>query len=220
MIRITRRRAMAGTALALLLAGAGTYAFWDDPTLDGSKEINAALPTEKDMPGFMPNRGIEGVLSPPGGDRNGKAVLTGRELGAQCRTYRKQEDGWACQGLQGMGMVGFANTSNVDSRVGSFVLAYKDDDAAETAWKKMVEKTRKELPKAKEQKAPHVGDESQYFVLGTGSVVVLRSGSVVAQAMSFYEYGYKDGAEYADELKDPIRMWSALQVKKMEEALK
>lgn len=111
------------------------------------------------------------MLTAPSCDRNGKAVVTGNDLDAPCRTYREQKDGWACQSLRGMGIVRFANLSNVDSRVGSFVLAYQNDDAAETAWKVMVEETRKLVPDAEQQKGFEVGDESQSLVVPAGTRV-------------------------------------------------
>ncbi|MDQ1033181.1 hypothetical protein QF035_010763 [Streptomyces umbrinus] len=221
MMRMTRRRLLVGGVL-VLLAGALAYAFRAGPTLDGSEEVDGALPTDKDLDGYASIGGVVGVLSPPGGYRNekGKALLTGSQLDAQCRTYRKEKDGWACRGLRGMGMTGFVNTSDVNSRLGSFVLAYKDDAAAGTAFRRMVNESRDDLH-AEEQKEPDVGDESRSFRLESakGSVVVLRCGSVVAQVLSNNGYGYSGDEGAGGKDADPIRMWADRQAEKIEEAL-
>ena len=78
------------------------HALDDTAARRDTKNINAAIPTENDMPGYVASRGNASVLSPLSGDRNGKAVLTGSKLDDLCETYREEDDGWACQGSQGM----------------------------------------------------------------------------------------------------------------------
>lgn len=220
MIPMTRRRASTAVAVvvAVLLAALAMYAF-RDVTLDSFDDVDAALPTEKDMPGWSANRGIIGTLPPPKGDRKGKLVLVGGKLDGQCRIYRKKSNGWACDGLQGMGMVGYAYNKNVFTRVSSMVLAYEDSGAAEAAWKALVEKTRNEYKKAEEGTGPEVGDESRSFAMRVGTIVVLRSGSVVAQVMSHNDFGFGSGSGTDNARRDPIRMWSSVQAEKIARAL-
>jgi hypothetical protein len=201
---------------SLLVAVVGVVVL-GDRTLD-REGLEKALPTKTDVPGYLANRGVVTVLDPPGDDVEGRAVLTGEKLDRQCQVYRANDDPWACDGLRGMGIVGFANEKNVDSRISSLVLAYDGNGAAEKAWRAMVEQTRKLVGGAAEQVAPRAGDESVVFAGKSGSVVTMRIGSVVAQAVTHFDYGYRTGNQ-PSELKDPIEMWVKVQAEKIEEAL-
>jgi hypothetical protein len=200
----------------LVVAGVGVVAL-GDRKLD-RQGLEKALPTEADVPGYVASRGIVTVLDPPGDDVEGRAVLTGERLDRQCQVYRANDDPWACDGLRGMGVVSFANKKNVDSRIGSYVLAYDGDGAAKKAWREMVEQTRRLMGAAAEREAPRAGDESVVLAGKSGSVVTMRIGSVVAQAVSHFGGGYLTGNQ-PSEVKDPIEMWAKVQAEKIEEAL-
>jgi hypothetical protein len=200
----------------LLVAGVGVVAL-GDRSLD-REGLEKTLPTETDVPGYLANRGTVTVLDPPGDDIEGRAVLTGERLDRQCQVYRANDDPWACDGLRGLGVVGFENEKNVDSRISSYVLAYDSSGAAKKAWRAMVEQTRKLMGVAAERETPRAGDESVVFASESGSVVTMRIGSVVAQAVTYFSYGYPTGNQ-PSELKDPIEMWVRVQAEKIEEAL-
>ncbi|KJK40105.1 hypothetical protein UK23_40545 [Lentzea aerocolonigenes] len=214
MVRITRKWAV-GAAL-LLATSVGVYALLVDTGIDGPDEIAAALPTVDDMPGYRAHRGAGDVLSDPGTGDDGQAVLTGKPLGNLCFSYQNQNDGWACEGLLGLGVVGFVNDSL--ARVGSFVLAYQDEASATKAWSAMVRATRAEHEHAEVRDQPHAGDESRSFVLSTGTITVMRFGSVVAQAVSLSEYGFEDRVVPPSAAKDPIEQWVRVLAEKIEDA--
>ncbi|HWE87867.1 MAG TPA: hypothetical protein VG317_00220 [Pseudonocardiaceae bacterium] len=162
-------------------------------------------------------------MTAPANTKDGRAVLTGAGLAEQCAIYQQQGTGWAGEGIQGLGVVGFENANNVDSRIASFVLAYADDSDAETVWVKMTDATRTQLPQAKQQNSA-VGDQNSSFVTDAGTVVVLRTGSVVAPAMSHSDMGYQGAADpYGDTTNpdetDPIQMWSTVQARKINAVL-
>jgi hypothetical protein len=223
--------AAALAAVVLLVAGLVTYLL-QDATVESRDGVESTLPVSGDMRDWSPNRGVIGTLRPPKGDKKGKIVLTGGRLDRQCEIYRKKSQGWACEGVRGLGTIGYAYDENVFTRVSSLVLTYEDDGAAEDAWQAMTDRTRSELKKLKpeESSSDQVGDESRSFTMPTGTVVVMRSGSVVAQAISHNDYGFDHGGdvdaedpagygEVDDARKDPIEKWSTLQAKAVREAL-
>lgn len=208
----------AGIAVAVAACGGG------GPTLDSAAALNSALPVQDDISGFTASGGIDEALSAPQGIQMGRVALTGGKLAAQCRTYTSQGTGWACDGLIGLGTVGFEDDQNVDSRVSSYVLAYDGADSAGTAWSKLVDATRTYLKGAKEGSGPAEGDQSRYFSSQVGTTAVVRVGSVVILEDSNYQYGYATGS--GDTLPygyahppDPIHRWADVQTRKVIAAL-
>lgn len=216
---------VAAVAAVAAVAVVGYFLRRSGPALHDAAALHSALPVEKDLSGFIASGGIEGALSNPSGIRNGRIVLTGDKLAAQCRRYASQGTGWACDGLTGLGTVGFEDAQNVDSRVSSFVLAYDHSGAAETAWSKLVDATRAYLRGAHPGSGPVEGDESKAFTSVVGTTLVVRAGSVVILEDSNYEFGYDTGSDdtalplgYAHPA-DPIRRWADVQTRKVTDAL-
>lgn len=235
MFALTRLRLLTGAAAllaaALLVAGLAGYLF-RDAVIESRDGVESTLPAAGTMRDWSPNRGVIGTIRPPKGDKDGKIMLTGDRLGRQCAIYRKKSQEWVCEGVRGLGTIGYADDENVFTRVSSFVLTYEDDDAAEAAWQRMTDETRSELKKLKpEEGSPEqLGEESQSFTMATGTVIVMRSGSVVTQAISHNDYGFArdDDADPEDlaatgpldnGVEDPIEKWSTLQAATVRKAL-
>lgn len=227
MIRSVRSRVLVLAAFAVLLVGAGYLIFWT-PSLDDEAEIEAALPSEADMPGYVENWGILAGLSSPldeavesDEELRGKYVLTGGYLDGQCQVYEDEGDGWVCDDLRGIGMVGYADEGNVYSRVGTTLFAYDDRGSAMSAWEATISKVRDEFPEADERAEPEAGDESLTFMMAQeiSNITVLRVGSVVAQAVAYNEYGPAVGEEFEQEMKGLIEMWAPLQAETIEAEL-
>lgn len=199
----------------LVVAGVATYLLWPTPTLDGAAALDAALPTESDMPGFGRFDGLTGALTPPAGHKSGRTVLTGDELVKQCATYRKQKDAWACADLRGMGWVVLEKSENVFFRVLSTVLAYPDEDASEAAYQGLVADNKREAPKGHEEFDPGLGDESLCFRLDYIDAFAIRDGTVVVEALIW------DGSDQvsAADQKAMAAKWPALQLGKIDAAL-
>lgn len=192
----------------LMLAGCAT--------LDDAAAVESALPTTKDMPGYSASGGVVSVLDAPKNAGMGKTVYSGDKLAAACARYRRSGDAWACEDLRGLGIAAYQDNENVESRVSSFVLGYRSSGAAKDAWRRAVAQQRKDLPKSKEAAEPAYGDESRTFTTPTGSIVLMRQASVLAIAMSHYDYGYRsDDSATAD----PIETWAEVQQQKIEQAL-
>ncbi|MFD2468271.1 hypothetical protein [Amycolatopsis silviterrae] len=196
------------------------------PTLDREAAMESALPVEKDVPGFVASGGIDGPLRGPQGMQMGRIALAGDKLAAQCRTYGAEGTGWACDGLVGLGTVGFEDVNNVEARIASFVLAYDGEGSAETAWSKLVDATRANLHELSPRQGsdPAEGDQSQSFTSEVGTTVVARVGSVVVLAMSHYADGYATNLDTAEPVSpahpaDPIRTWADVQARKAAAAL-
>lgn len=199
----THRRTWTALAVVIVLAaGAAGWFLWPRATLEDNGAVDRALPTESDFRGYFANRGIAVILDPPGGDVAGRVVVTGDALRSQCDHYRGQGDGWACDDLRGLGLVGFADSENVESRVGAYVLSYADAGAAKDAWKTMVDKVRAEHP-ALEERPIAGGDQRAAYGTPQGTLAVLRTGPVVTLTMSSFDYGYR-----APEREDPIGKWT------------
>ena len=217
MIGTTRRRALVGVAaLVVALAALGAYLLWPASTLD-PENLDSALPTKRDLPGFIPHDGLTGSLSVPSDNKEGRSVLAGKRLDEQCGKWRKEGDVWACRQLNGAGMVVLERSENVFFRVLSNVLAYDDEDAAKTAWKGLVADNRREtdkLPDAKEH-SPGLADESRSFEASGVTVLAFRIESVVVEAIVW------DGSGQVSEEdeKAMVEKWPALQISKIEEQL-
>jgi hypothetical protein len=209
----TRRRTWTALLSVVIVLAAGAWFLWPRATLEDNGAVDRALPTEGDFPGYFANRGVAVVLDPPGGDVDGRVVVTGDALRKQCEHYRGQGDGWACDGLRGLGLVGFADSENVESRVGAYVLSYADAGAAKDAWRTMVDKVRAEQP-AFEERTIAGGDQRAAYGAPQGTLAVLRTGPVVTLTISSFDYGYR-----APEWEDPIGKWTEAVVRKLTAAL-
>lgn len=219
MIRMTRRRAWVGVvamALVLVLAGTGAYLLWPAPTLDAA-DLDTALPTKRDLPGFIPHDGLTGSLSVPTDNKDGRSVLADAKLDEQCRKWRKDGDSWACRDVHGVGMVVLERSENVFFRVMSNVLAYDDEDAAKAAWSGLVADNRRELKKipTSEEKSSDLGDASMVFKAPGVTVLPIRIETVVVEAIIW------DGSDQVSpEDEDAmVEKWPALQISKIEERL-
>ncbi|MBI0300227.1 hypothetical protein JBE04_38675 [Streptomyces sp. PRKS01-29] len=217
MVRMTRRGALVGVVAAVLaVAGFGAYLLWPAPTLDAA-DLDAALPTKRDLPGFVPHDGLTGALSVPAGNKEGRSVLSGTDLDEQCRKWRKEGDGWACGHLRGAGMVVLERSENVFFRVKSDVLAYDDEDAAEAAWDGLVEDNRDQIHKIRGAKehASGLGDTALSFEAPGVTVLAIRLGTVVVEAIVW------DGSDQVSEADEDamVEKWPALQLSKIEKRL-
>jgi hypothetical protein len=208
MVRMTRRSAL--VAVVLTLAVIGTV--WPTPTLDPA-DLDTVLPTERDLPGFVPFDGLTGSLSMPAENVEGRAVLTGAKLDEQCRIWQRENDGWACQDLDGAGMVVLELSENVFFRVLSNVLAYSDEGAAVAAWDGLVADIRREVPDAGQRSAEDLGDENLVFTIPSATVLAIRHGAVVVECIVW------DGSDQvsAQEERDMAERWPALQLNKIDE---
>lgn len=197
--------AVAAVVAFVVLPGGG-------PVLDNASAVRSAMPSAKDMHNWEPSGGIIGALPEPAGQRT-PAVLTGHDLRERCGFLAEKSAGWACDGLRGLGLCGFEFDPNVDVRVGCTVLAYDSDDAAKSAWAKVASADWRRLRALHWQpdaSLPAAGDQSRSFSSNAGSLVVIRSGSVVAEAISSSDLGPFDTGPGADPAhRDPIRMWSS-----------
>ncbi|WP_211126774.1 hypothetical protein [Streptomyces yatensis] len=217
MVRMTRRGVLVGVAaLVLALAGFGAYLLWPAPTLDAA-DVDAALPTKRDLPGFIPHDGLTGSLSVPTDNKDGRSVLAGAGLDKQCRTWRKEGDGWACRHLHGAGMVVLERSKNVFFRVKSDVLAYDDEDAAKAAWDGLVADNRgkiDKIPAAKEHSSD-LGDAGRSFEAPGVTVLAIRIETVVVEAIIW------DGSDQVSEGDEEamVKKWPALQLSKIEKQL-
>ncbi|MBB5801392.1 hypothetical protein F4560_001160 [Saccharothrix ecbatanensis] len=217
MFRMMRRRTLVGVvAVVLGLASLGAYLLWPAPTLDAA-DIDAALPTERDLPGFVAHDGLTGSLSVPSSNKDGRSVLTGAALDDQCRKWREEGDGWACEHVHGVGMVVLELSENVFFRVLSNVLAYDDENAAEVGWNGLVTDIRDRLeeegiPKVKEG-SPGWGDASLSFEVPGSTAMAIRVGTVVVAATVW------DGSDQVseNEERDMVQRWPALQISKIEQ---
>lgn len=212
-----RRRALVGVVVVVLaLAGLGASLLWPAPTLDVA-DLDAALPTERDLPGFIAFDGLTGALSVPPDNAEGRVVLAGAELDEQCRTWRNERDDWACQDLRGVGMVSLELAENVFFRVHSTALAYEDEDAAEAAWDGLAANIRDDvldIPNAEEQPSD-VGDAAVSFAAPGVTALAIRAETVVVEAIVW------DGSDQVSEEdeRDMVEKWLALQISKIEELL-
>ncbi|WP_262697757.1 MULTISPECIES: hypothetical protein [Streptomyces] len=217
MVRMTRRGALVGVVAAVLaVAGLGAYLLWPAPTLDAA-DMDAALPTKRDLPGFVPYDGLTGALSVPSGNKEGRSVLAGTDLDKQCRKWRKEGDGWACRHLRGAGMVVLERSENVFFRVKSDVLAYDDEDAAEAAWGGLVADNREKIHKIRGAKehSSDLGDAALSFEAPGVTVLAIRTGTVVVEAIVW------DGSDQVSEADEDamVEKWPALQLSKIEKQL-
>ncbi|WP_157621635.1 hypothetical protein [Saccharothrix sp. NRRL B-16348] len=219
MSRMTRRRVLVGAvAVVLALAGLGAYLVWPAPTLDAA-DIDAALPTERDLPGFVAHDGLTGALSVPTSNDKGRSVLTGAALEEQCRKWREEGDGWACEHVHGVGMVVLELSENVFFRVLSNVLAYDDETAAEAGWNGLVTDIRDRVEEEGipnvEESNPGLGDASVSFKLPAAGAtsMAIRVGTVVVAATVW------DGSDQVSEQdeRDMVRKWPALQLAKIDQ---
>jgi hypothetical protein len=216
MIRITRRRAVVGVISALACLGA--YVVWPAPTLDPA-DLDAALPTKRDLPGFVPYDGLTGSLSVPGDNKEGRSVKSGAELDEQCRKWRTQGDSWACRGLNGAGMAVLERSESVFFRVLSNVLAYDDEDAAVAAWKGLTADNRREIKKAKGAQAKvrsaGLGDASRAFEAPGITVMAIRIETVVVEVVVW------DGSDQVSKKDEEamVEKWPELQISKVEDLL-
>lgn len=169
-------------AVAMLVAaGFAIYLMW--PATDERADVDAMLPTKADMPGTIPFDGLSGMLSSPSGHKSGRVVLTGDALADQCRTYRHEHDGWACQDLLGLGWVVLLTEDSGYFQLLSTVLAYPDDAAASRAYAGMVADVRHEV----DAKAipGTLADECTSWGLPGATIVAYREGPVVVQAITW-----------------------------------
>ncbi|MFT9474026.1 hypothetical protein [Streptomyces sp. 11-1-2] len=217
MVRMTRRGVLVGVAaLVLALAGFGGYLWWPAPTLDAA-DVDAVLPTKRDLPGFIPHDGLTGSLSVPTGNKDGRSVLAGADLDKQCRKWRKEGDDWACRHLRGVGMVVLERSENVFFRVKSDVLAYDDEDAAKAAWNGLVAANRDaidKIPAAKEHSSD-LGDAGRTFEAPGVTVLAIRIETVVMEAIIW------DGSDQVSKEDEDamVKKWPTLQLSKIEERL-
>ena len=200
--------------VALALAGVGAYLLWPAPTLEPG-QLAGVLPTERDLPGFVPYDGLTGALSVPSDNDEGRLVLTGDRLEQQCRTWRSEGDGWACQHVRGVGMVVLEYGENVYFRVMSNVVAYDDEKAAKAGYRGLIADTRTRAPKDTREGAPGLGDASRSFETDGITGMVVRVETVVLE-LSIWDGS--DQVSPADE-RDMVKRWPALQLKKLEKAL-
>ncbi|MBI0313816.1 MULTISPECIES: hypothetical protein [Streptomyces violaceusniger group] len=217
MVRMTRRGALVGVVAAVLaVAGLGAYLLWPAPTLDAA-DMDAVVPTKRDLPGFVPHDGLTGALSVPSGNKAGRSVLTGGDLDEQCRKWRKEGDGWACRHLRGAGMVVLERSENVFFRVKSDVLAYDDPDAAEAAWDGLVADNRQEIHKVRgaKERSSDLGDAALSFEAPGVTVLAIRVETVVVEAIVW------DGSDQVSEADEDamVEKWPALQLSKIEKRL-
>ncbi|MFS7877416.1 hypothetical protein ACEYXF_29375 [Streptomyces asiaticus] len=217
MVRMTRRGALVGVVVAVLAAaGLGAYLLWPAPTLDAA-DMDAALPTKRDLPGFVPHDGLTGALSVPADNKEGRSVLAGTGLDKQCRKWREEGDGWACRHLHGAGMVVLERSENVFFRVKSDVLAYDDQDAAEAAWDGLVAANREEIHKIRgaEEHSSDLGDAALSFEAPGVTVLAIRVETVVVEAIVW------DGSDQVSEADEDamVEKWPALQLSKIEKQL-
>ncbi|WP_433272107.1 hypothetical protein ACQPZF_15385 [Actinosynnema sp. CS-041913] len=217
MFRKMGRRALVGVVVVVLaLGGLGAWLLWPAPTLDAA-DVDAALPTVRDLPGFVAHDGLTGSLSVPSSNKDGRSVLTGAALDEQCRKWRAEGDGWACEHVHGVGMVVLELSENVFFRVLSNVLAYDDEEAAEAAWNGLVTDTRDRIndagiPNLKEG-SPGLGDASLSFEVPGATSMAVRVGTVVVASTVW------DGSDQVSETeeRDMVRKWPALQISKIEQ---
>lgn len=213
-----RRRlgiAALATVLVLLAGGLGLYLL-SPPVLDETDKIAATLIDKDDMPGYSPSPGIAPPkLSPDNPGMDGRQVVMAGKLADKCRDFREDGDGWACDGLLGMGVVGFSDDSNVDRRVSTTIYAYDGTGAAEATWDKLKSETPGDVLEPADDAPPEIGDQRAWFTSGTGRLIVWRTGTVVAQAEVNDAFPGSRPAELADVLK----AWSTLQATTIEEAL-
>lgn len=218
MFRMTRRRALVGLVI-VMLAGVGAHLLWPDPpaaVLDAG-DIDAALPAEQDLAGFVPFDGLTGSLSVPANNDEGRSVLTGGDLEDQCRTWRDEGDAWACRRVHGVGMVVLVQSENAFFRVMSNVVAYDDGDAAEAGWNALVTDVRDQAPEDAdvEERAVDLGDESLSFEGEGVTVLAVRVEAVVVELSVF------DGSDQVSEEdeRDMVERWPELQISKLEDLL-
>lgn len=214
MTRTRRGRALVGVvAVAVCLGG---YLLWPAPTL-AAEDMDAVLPTERDLPGFFADDALTGSLKVPQPEnKDGRAVLSGAGLREQCAKWREDHDEWACRGVHGVGMATFLESENVFFRVMSTVLAYDDEDAAEAGWKGMVADNHREIRKAKgsraEERPAGLGDESRAFHAPGVTATAVRTGTVVVETVVW------DGSDQVGkaDLKSMSKKWPALQLSKID----
>jgi hypothetical protein len=217
MARTTRRRALIGVVTAVsALVGLGAYLLWPAPALDAT-DLDTVLPTERDLPGFIPYDGLTGTLSVSPDNDEGRSVLAEADLDEQCRTWREEGDGWACRQVRGVGMVVLEQSENVFFRVLSTVLAYDDEEAAEAAWNGLAADQRRtsgELPDF-EERPSDLGDAGVVFEVPGVTVMAVRTGTVVVESIVW------DGSGQVGEQeeRDMVARWPALQLAKIEEQL-
>jgi hypothetical protein len=116
-----------------------------------------------------------------------------------------------------VGMVVLELSENVYFRVLSNVLAYDDGDAAEAGWDGLVADVRQEIPEDAdvEERSPDLGDESLAFEAEGVTVLAIRIEAVVVEATIW------DGSDQvsAEDERDMVERWPALQISKIEELL-
>ncbi|WP_067966346.1 hypothetical protein [Nocardiopsis trehalosi] len=221
MLAMTRRRALIAGVVAVVsaLVVLGAYLVWPAPTLDAA-DLDAALPTERDLPGFIPHNGLIGALSTPSDNDEGRSVLAGAALEEQCRIWREEGDAWACRRVHGAGIVVLEQSENVFFRVLSVVLAYDDEEAAQVAWDGLVDDQVREIGEVPnrpdgEVRSAGLGDESVMIEFPDVTMLAIRTETVVVEA------GVWDGSGQVDEPeeRDMVERWPALQLAKIEEQL-
>ena len=200
----------------MLLAGLGAYLLWPAPTLDAGR-LDAALPTQHDLHGFVPYDGLTGSLKVPPANKKGRAVLSGHRLAAQCRKWRADGDGWACRQVHGVGMVVLERSQNVFFRVLSNVLAYDGEGAAEDGWDGLVADIRRKTADNEDihERPAELGDESRAFKGAGVTVLAIRTGTVVVEATVWDG----DGTVTRADQDAMVEKWPALQLSKIGEQL-
>ncbi|MGW8526328.1 hypothetical protein [Nocardiopsis sp. NPDC055824] len=213
MARTTRRRALIGVVTAVsALVGLGAYLLWPAPTLDAT-DFDTVLPTERDLPGFIPYDGLTGTLSVSPDNDEGRSVLAEADLDEQCRTWREEGDGWACRQVRGVGMVVLEQSENVFFRV----LSYDDEKAAEAVWNGLTADQRRTSGKLSdfEKRPSDLGDAGVVFEVPGVTVMAVRTGPVVVESIVWA--GSDQVGE--QEERDMVARWPALQLAKIEEQL-
>jgi hypothetical protein len=189
-VREPRRFRAVLVVLVLVVAGVmGAVLLWPESPLDDEADVDAALVTKADQPGFITWHNIEGSLPRPAEAESGRTVLTGDGLAEQCEIYRSGEDSWACEDLQSMGWVGLMRATNPLYRLLSTVLAYSDEDAAQAAYEGLVADQRQAVPEDQTESAPDLGDECVSFQFDGAVVYAIRVGPVVVEVFVADESG-------------------------------
>ncbi|MFI9005731.1 hypothetical protein ACIGNX_00685 [Actinosynnema sp. NPDC053489] len=204
---------MRGVLVVVVLALAVPAVARPDPRRRGPRR---GAPTAGDLPGFVAHDGLTGPLPVPGSDQDGRSVPTGTALREQCRKWRAEGDGWACEHAHGVGMVVLELSENVFFRVLSDVVAYDDEDAAEAGWDGLVadlrDRVRREGVPGVRERSPGWGDEGLSFEGDGVTAMAIRAGSVVVASSVW------DGSDQVDERdeRETAREWPALQLSRIE----